>query len=298
MGENADWPNSVKYLTVLLQSTLFAGRMMKRNHIIGVIAIYWVATILPVRGDMLMQKTYREMEDIVASQELTRGQKRDEISAYFEKEPYWPGVLHRLDKVDKTRTQEIALSLFRKADTSRVHKYQLGNYLLRAQTPNLDRKPGDPPGFVEEYRKFLINAIMNGGKEEFCVPKTYSRTAVGEYAGIAGGIDGPVGVLFSDVVDKQVIPVLIECLAAPDNVHPKDQGCVIRGNPGESTGRNTQRQGIPLALMRLEAIEAIPALRKIVNKHHDQCLQQNASKALEVLIPLAKKREQETQRTR
>ena len=48
MGENADWPNSVKYLTVLLQNTLFAGRMMKRNHIIGVIAIYWVATILPV----------------------------------------------------------------------------------------------------------------------------------------------------------------------------------------------------------------------------------------------------------
>jgi len=247
---------------------------------------------------MPMQKTYREMENIVASQDLTKDHKLDAISAYFGKEPYWPGVLYRLDKVDKTRTQEIALALFHKADTSRVHKYQLGNYLLRAQTPNLDRKPGDPPGFVTEYRKFLVDAIVNGGTEEFCVPKSYSRTAVGEYAGIAGGIDGPVGILFSDVADKQVIPVLIECLAAPDNVYPKEQGCVIRGNPGDSTGRNTQRQGIPLALMRLEAIEAIPALRKIVNKHHDQYLQQNATKALEVLIPLAKKKEKETQRTR
>lgn len=143
--------------------------------------------------------------------------------------------------------------------------------------------------FITEYRKFLINAIVNGGKEEFCVPKSYARTAVGEYAGIAGGISGPAGILFSDVADKKVIPVLIECLSAPDHLYPKEQGCLIRGKPGDATGRNTQRQGVPLALMQLKAIEAIPKLKQIVKEHHDRYLCANSKKALKVLIPLKKK---------
>ena len=123
--------------------------------IAGTLAVIVASLCLPgyAHGQMAMQQTYREMEDIVASQDLTREQKLSAISAYFEKEPYWPGILHRLDKVDKTRTQEIALGLFRKPETSRLHKYQLGQYLLRAQTPNLDRKPGDPPGLTFGMRR-------------------------------------------------------------------------------------------------------------------------------------------------
>jgi hypothetical protein len=262
----------------------------------GTLAVTVASLWLPgsAHGQMDMQPTYREMEHIVASQELTTEQKLSAISAYFAKEPYWPGVLYRLDKVDASRSREIALAEFRKPDTSRVHKCQLGNYLLRTQTPNLDRKPGDSPGFITEYRDFLIDAIVNGGKAEFCVPKEDTQTAVGEYAGIAGGINGPVGILFSDVADKRVIPVLIECLSAPDHVYPKEQGCVIRGKPGEPSGRNTQRQGIPLALMRLEATEAIPELQRIAKEHHDLSLRQNATKALDVLVPLAEKQKRQS----
>lgn len=82
---------------------------------------------VPANAKMAMQKTYREMEKIVASQGLTKNQKLVAISAYFAKEPYWHSVLYRLDKVDKTKAQEIALELFRKPGTSRVHKYQLGD---------------------------------------------------------------------------------------------------------------------------------------------------------------------------
>jgi hypothetical protein len=240
---------------------------------------------------MAIQQTYREMEDIVASQDLAKEQKMAVISAYFEKEPYWPGVLHRLDKVDKSRTQEIALELFRKHNTSRIHKLQLGRYLLRTQTSKLDQSHGDPPSFTSEYRQFLIDAIVNGGIKEFFVPNTGTPTAVGEYASIAGGINAPVGILFSDVADQEVIPVLVKCLSAPDHVYPREQGDLIRGKPGEPTGRNTQRQGIPFALMYLEATEAIPALQEIVKEHHDRYLRDNATMALNVLTPLEKKKE-------
>ena len=233
-----------------------------------------------------MQPAYRNMREIVNSQALTKEQKLSAISAYFEKDCYWPGVLHTLDGIDKSRTWEIALGWFRKPDTSRLHKYQLAKYLLNAQDPMFARKPGDPPGFITEYRSFLIDAILNGGKEEFCVPKPGTQTAVGEYAGISGGIDAPRGVLFSDVADKRVIPVLIDCLAAPDHVYPEDQGCVIRGKPGDATGRNTQRQGIPLALAKLNATEAIPTLRQILFTHYDYYLRYNSAYALAILLPL------------
>jgi len=118
------------------------------------------------------------------------------------------------------------------------------------------------------------------------VPTTGSQTAVGEYAGISGGIDAPRGVLFSDVADKRVIPVLIECLAAPDHVYPEEQGDYMRGKPGDATGRNTQRQGIPLALAKLNATEAIPTLRKSLFTHHDYYLRYNSAYALAVLMPL------------
>jgi hypothetical protein len=229
---------------------------------------------------------YREMREIVNSQALTKEQKLAAVSAYFEKDCYWPGVLHTLDGIDKSRTWEIALGWFRKPDTSRLHKYQLAKYLLNAQDPMFARKPGDPPGFITDYRSFLIDAILNGGKEEFCVPTTGAETAVGEYAGISGGIDAPRGVLFSDVADKRVIPVLIECLAAPDHVYPEEQGDYMRGKPGDSTGRNTQRQGIPLALAKLNATEAIPALRQILFTHYDYYLRYNSAYALAILLPL------------
>ena len=145
-----------------------------------------VGIALSASCKMKMQQSHREMEDIVAAKDLTKDQKLAAVSAYFEREPYWLGVLYCLEKIDKSRTCEIAVARFRNPRTSRLHKYQLGKYLLRAQTPNLDRKPDDPEGFITEYRSFLIDAIMNGGKEEFCVDKLGTETAVGEYAGIGG----------------------------------------------------------------------------------------------------------------
>lgn len=163
-----------------------------------------------------------------------------------------------------------------------------GIYFPRAQTPGYWRKPNDPLGFIPEYREFLIDAILEDGKDEFYQTKTGGRTAVGEYASIAGGVDTFQGILFADVRDERAIPVLIDCLSAPDDVYAEDQGCNSMGEPGAPTGRNTQRQGIPFALARLQAIDAIPELKQIAETHHDPYLRQNAMFAIDVLVPLAK----------
>jgi hypothetical protein len=118
------------------------------------------------------------------------------------------------------------------------------------------------------------------------IRKANVRAVIGEYAGIAGGIHRPPCVFFSEVRTRSVIPVLIQCLAAPDHVEGSELSCVA-GPPGSSTGRNTHRPGIPLALAQLQATEAIPALQSIVRSHHDPYLRKNAPLAADVPRPLA-----------
>ncbi|MCQ9208879.1 MAG: HEAT repeat domain-containing protein [Omnitrophica bacterium] len=81
-----------------------------------------------------------------------------------------------------------------------------------------------------------------------------------------------------------MIPILIKCLSAPDNMYGKEQGCVIRGEPGESTGRNVQRQQIPIALAKLNATEAIDVLKEILMLHHDYWSRYNSAYALAILM--------------
>jgi hypothetical protein len=244
------------------------------------ITVSLVFTISKVQAHMAPSNSAIDMSAIVKSSELTKQQKVDKLIKYFEKEPsWWSGVLYRLDRVDKTAARNISLKLFRDLNTSRVQRYELGRYILR--TPN----PDDPKSFISEYRKFLIDAILNGGEKEFFKPNAHEHTAVGEYAGIAGGTNRPEGILFAEVADKRVIPILIRCLPAPDHVYPKEQGCVVQGKPGEPTGRNTQRQGIPLALAQLGATEAISDMKRIAESHHDKYLRYNCAYSLAILLP-------------
>jgi hypothetical protein len=224
-----------------------------------------------------------EMIAIVGAADLSETQKLEQIESRFTPDAYWIGYLRRLDSSNRPMTVHLAFRLFRKADAPHAQRYEVSRYLLQH----------GPPEFHAEYRDFLVNAILNGGAEEFCQPLTGQKTAVGEYSGIAGGIDAAQGITFEEVRDPRVIPVLIQCLRAPDQVLPENQGDVIRGKPGESTGRNTQRQGIPLALAKLGATDAIPALRDVLQKHPDDYLRANAAYALAVLLPREESRELE-----
>ncbi len=252
---------------------------MKRKSLI--IALFVLGLMGAVQSKIVMVKEYREMHEIVHSDQLTKEQKLEQLEAYLERAPTMYGaVLYRIAEVDQARATEIALKRFRMPTTSCAQKYVLGDYLLYPYSVGGGNGSDADPAFVPEYKAFIVDAILNGGKEEFCVAKIDSRTAVGEYATIAGGIGSLREIDFSCVADPQVIPVLMTCLSAPDHVYAKDQGCLRRGNPGESTGRNTQRQGIPLALAKLGAVESIPELKRIVRKHHDYNFRCNAAYAL------------------
>jgi len=57
-----------------------------------------------------------------------------------------------------------------------------------------------------------------------------------------------------------------------------------RGKPGESSKRNTQRQQIPIALAKLGAAEAVPALERTLRTHHDYWERRHAAYALARLM--------------
>ena len=217
-------------------------------------------------------------EEILKSEKLSGVEKADKLYGYFGSQAYWPGVLYRLDKIDAEQTRCIALKLFRRPGTSRLLRFQVSRYLLSQADAE----------FKHEYKEFLIDAIMNGGEEEFCKPREDIHSAVGEYAGIAGGIDRPDGISFGEVKDAKVTPVLIRCLDAPDHVWPENQGGHFRGPPGESSGRNTQRQGLPLALAKLDATTATQKLQEVLFIHPDYYLRYNAAYALAILLPREK----------
>ncbi|MHC4200910.1 MAG: hypothetical protein ACYSU0_13035 [Planctomycetota bacterium] len=226
------------------------------------------------RAKGLYPKTYQEMDRIVASTELTRQEKIAKLKGYFGKEPYWPAVLYRIARVDKAAAQAAALELFRRKGTSREHGLQLGRVLLTQYKA---------PGFIDEYAPFLVNAVLVGGEKEFCVKRERKISAVGEYAFIASGFEGHSPGHFEKIKDKRVIPVLIKWLDAPDNVWGGRDGCMA-GKAGESTGRNVQRQQIPVALAKLGAVQAVGPLKRHLMTHRDYWLRYHSARALAVLM--------------
>lgn len=252
---------------------------MMSNALRILLTILALALLLPIHATahwMTRSATNMEMEEIVNAKQLSSQEKIEKLSAYFAKEPNWQVILYRLDRVDKALVKQIAIRLFRKSETSRINRIEVARYLLGENIP----------GFNAEYRSFLIDAILNGGVNEFFKPRDEdTHTAVGEYAYIASGLNAPRGITFDEVKDARVLPALIRCLDAPDDVYPKHQGDIIWGKPGDFTGRNTQRQGIPVALAKQNATEAVSKLQEILFTHHDYWLRYNAAYALAVLLP-------------
>lgn len=233
----------------------------------------------PLMADWEIPAEYRQLQAIIDDATLTKEQKVRRIGEHLGPDRL-PDAVQWIFRVDRATARQTARTAFGNPQTSREQKLQLGKLMLTRL---------EEPGFIDMYAPFLVDAVLNGGQDEFMQKRIEHRiSAVGEYAFIASDFDGMSSALFPKLADKRVIPVLINCLDAPDHVWPKEQGDVIRGKPkgkpGESTGRNTQRQQIPVALTKLGATEAIPALKRVLADHHDWYERFNSAYALGALM--------------
>ncbi len=211
------------------------------------------------------------MEGIEKNPQLTTAQKVEQLRGYFGKFEQWQTVLWVIEGCDKAAARDCALELFRKPDTSIYHKIECGRYLLSMLTPN----------FINEYAPFLIDAVLKQGSEEFMkVREDGDRiSAVGEYAFMAGGFEAHNPEYFERVKDRRVIPVLVRCLDAPD----------YKPRRSRDSGRNVERQEIPIALARLNAVEAADKLKQVLETHHDWYLRFNAAYALGFMLPASER---------
>lgn len=245
------------------------------------IASLVLAALLPdVHADakMVASPAYLEVSQVADSNELTPDEKVARLRELTRKEETRQMALYRLNAIDAAAAIDEATALFRAADTPRPAKLRMGHFLLEGNRPQ-------QAGFVAEFAKYLVQAIVDGGEAEFCQKlEEHPTTAVGEYAYLASDFDGYKGIDFAPFQDVRVVPILIRCLDAPDNVYGKEQGCVIRGEPGNPTGRNTARQQIPVALAKLGDVSAVKPLDAVLFHHADINQRMNAAYALARLL--------------
>ena len=242
---------------------------------------------------------YMEVQNIAQDPAMSKPQKIAELKKRTAGEA-WSSALYFLETIDHDEAIKTARAMFDNppefspgnpldnppdappAATLLKRKLKIAKFLVA-------RGPLNDPTFIETYAPFLLDAALHGGDEFMKARVNHEISAVGEYAFIASDFDGMSSALFPKIADKRMIGVLIRCLDAPDHINGARTGldCVMHGNPGESTKRNTQRQQIPLALARLNAVEATPALRKIFADHHDWNFRNHAGIALGLMLPSA-----------
>lgn len=225
---------------------------------------------------------YAEVAAVANSTELSHADKVARLREFLAGEETRQMAFYHLQTIAPAAATQQALALFRKSETPRQTKLWTGHFLLERNRPEQD---GFPKEFAAEFAKYLIKAILDGGEAEFLQERDGSGlTAVGEYAFLSSDFSGYKGIDFTPYKDARLVPVLVRCLDAPDHVFAQDQGCVIRGTPGEPSGRNTERQQIPVALARLGDSQAIKPLEKVLFTHTDICLRMNAAYALARLL--------------
>jgi len=224
-----------------------------------------------------------EIGEIVRSTELSKQQKIERLAKYFSEERLQVRVLYCMAELDKAAAQKAGLELFRKPMATRDTKLRLGRCLARI---------GPPQEFAAEYARFLVQAVLDGGQEEFLARREDgSFSAVGEYAYIASGFEGHKADMFAGLKDPRVIPILIKCLDAPETVWPSEARSCMDGKPGESTGRNGERAHVPVALAKLGAVEAVPKLKEALFTHRDYWLRYHSAYALGRLMERKDSRE-------
>ncbi|MBN2581879.1 MAG: hypothetical protein JXL80_02350 [Planctomycetes bacterium] len=262
---------------------------MTRIRTLPAAAIVAVAILLvadtAVADPKALPPGYQKVMAVVNSAEMSKPEKVARLKAMVaDDETMWP-ALCRLDTLAPSEAVGTAAAVLRVAETPREQKLRLWHFLFIGNRP---QREGFPQELVREFASYLVDAVLDGGEREFCrkLPG-HPVTAVGEYAYLASDFDGYKGVDFEPFENADVVAVLIRCLDAPDNVHAEDQGDCLRGTPGESTGRNTARQQIPVALARLSAVQAVEPLRRILDGHPDWYLRDNAAYALARLEPPA-----------
>jgi hypothetical protein len=244
------------------------------------LSVWLLASITAWAAGTMPSPAVREMRALAARNDLPVAERVARLAAYLEQDDTRLPALSFIRQLDLPVAKAHAARLFRAKGASEASRLALGHFLLSDCRDH---------AFAKEFGAFLVPAVLKA-ETTFMKPlEEGTRTAIGEYAFLAAGFSGYDKADFDTMKDPRAISILIRCLKAPDEVYAKDQGDFIRGKPGTPTGRNLARQNIPFALARLGATEALPALRKVAQTHHDTYLRKNAQAAIEKLTKPAGK---------
>ena len=238
-----------------------------------------LAAAIPVLGNPRMSPDQAALSPLINDKSLDDMTKIRRIGEFFKDDPNCHKALMWVARVDVTNAVRRLKREFKNPKRDQQEKLKIGRTLLT------DERFKDDKQFIDDYAPWLIDQVI---AQQATFKKELvdgQLTPVGEYANIANNSQGFRGQSFAKIEDNRLIPILISALDMPDNVFGEHQdSCVVRGIPGEPTGRNLDRQNVPVALAKLGAVEAVPALRRTLEIHHDWNFRDNAAFALGVLL--------------
>ncbi len=251
-----------------------------------ILCIATMAAADPVAGKPGISPDYQALAPIVRDASLDNMTKISRIGEYFKDDPHCHQALMWVAQVDEMTAARRLKREFKNPKREQQDKLKIGRTLLTDSRFNTEKD------FINDYVPWLIDQVVAQQATIKQVLPEGQLTPVGEFANIANSFQGHRDENFDKIKSKRVIATLITALAMPDNVYPEHQpGCIIRGKPGESTGRNLDRQNVPVALGKLGAVEAVPAIRRVLESHHDWNFRDNAALALGMLLKPGERRE-------
>lgn len=221
---------------------------------------------------------WQALAPVFRDESLNKEAKIKRVLEYFKDDPTCHRAIMWIARLDEKLARQLLAKEFANPKRATQDKIRIGNSLLT------DDRFNGKGEFIDAYAPWLIDQVIAQKGQVKDVLVENLRTPIGEYGNIANSFQGHKSKHFSKIRDRRVIPVLVAALDMPDRIYGAGDGHHVRGKPGDSTGRNLDRQNVPVALAKLGAVEAIPAMRRILEKHHDWHLRNNSAFALAVLM--------------
>lgn len=234
---------------------------------------------MSVAGQPGISPDYQALAPLLRDASLDKMTKISRISEFFKHDPYCYQALMWVAQVDEKVAGRRLKREFQNDKRGQQEKLKIGRALLTDTRFDIDNR------FIDDYAPWLIRQVIAQRASITQILPEGRLTPIGEYANIANSFQGHSDENLDKIRTDRVVATLIAALEMRDNVYSKHQeGCIVRGKPGASTGRNLDRQNVPVALARLAAAEAVPALRRVLESHHDWNFRDNAAFALGMLL--------------
>ncbi len=247
---------------------------MKRMSI-GLLALLTVNFVCAVAQDEPERGASRRvLEEIMGSSSAAPDKVR-RMSQLITRPEDIPLVLSYVAQVDKEAEKRIASSIFENKEAPKLQRFFAGEHLVKRLQAFRQ---------FTEFKRFVVDGVVNGGEDEFKQFHDKRITFIGEFCAMVCQTAGYDNVEIKELDDDRVPSILINCLAmgklSAEDIEAEEKEAE---NPTGEVKKNLYLSLVPLALAKLQCTEAIDKLKEGLKGRNDRDFRVNCAYALGIL---------------